>query len=261
MNGSFADKLLGSAPVIGTWQTFYSPYISEALCDMGFSFITVDLEHSPMDLYQAAQLVQTITLKGKAALVRLGSHDENVIKRVMDMGATGVIVANVKTAKEAASIVRAAKYPPFGTRGVGLSRAQKYGEAFSEYLEWNKGSGVVVAQIEHIDAIDNIDEILAVEGLNATLVGPYDLSGSMGYPGEFGREDVKAAVARYLEACKKYNMPAGYHVVSSDYNALVPFIDDGYKLLAFCFDAKFMIDGCKSAMSGINAYLEGKGVV
>lgn len=251
----------GEKPLIGTWQTLYSPSISEILCDMGFSFITIDLEHTPMDLAHAAHLIQIITLKGKTALVRLGSHDENIIKRVMDMGASGVIVANVKTAREAENVVKAAKYPPFGTRGVGLSRAQKYGEGFSEYLKWNEESGIVIAQIEHIDAIENIEEILAVKGLNGTLIGPYDLSGSMGCPGEFQREDVKAAVDTYLEACKKLNRPPGYHVVSSNHRDLIPFIEKGYKLLPFGFDAKFMIDMCKNALGGINAYLEGNGDV
>lgn len=244
--------------IIGTWQTLYSPEISEILCDMGFSFVTIDLEHSPMDLSHAARLIQVIILKGKTALVRLGSHDENIIKRVMDMGATGVIIANIKTAEDAEKIVKAAKYPPFGTRGVGLSRAQKYGEGFEEYLKWNAESGIVIAQIEHIDAIANIEEILSVKGLSGTMIGPYDLSGSMGYPGEFQREDVKEAVGRYLEACKKLNHPPGYHVVSSDSKDLIPYIEAGYKFLPFGFDAKFMIDMCKSSLSGVNAYLEGK---
>ena len=110
---------------------------------------------------------------------------------------------------------------------------------------------VIIAQIEHIDAVKNIDEIITVEGIDGTIIGPYDLSGSMGYPGEFEREDVKDAVETVLEQCKAHNVPSGFHVVDTDPKKLNEKIEAGCTFLAYGIDYFFMRDAAINGMNNI----------
>lgn len=183
------------------------------------------------------------------ALVRVSKNEEVVIKRILDMGADGIVVPMVCSSKDAKLAVDFAKYPPMGKRGVGLNRAQKYGTKFEEYKKWVNEELVIIAQIEHIDAVENIDDILQVEGIDGTIIGPYDLSGSMGYPGEFDREDVKDAVQKVLDRCKVHNIPSGFHVVDTNPEKLQVKIDQGCTFLAYGIDYFFMRDAAISGMS------------
>ena len=179
-------KIINRDITIGSWITVGNNAIAEILANVGFDWLVVDLEHTTISLEQAGELIRTIELSGVTSLVRLTSNDENQIKRVMDAGAQGIIVPMVKNTKDATSAVAATRYPPQGNRGVGLARAQKYGASFKEYLDWQSdvNSGpVVVVQIEHIDAVNNLKQILNVDGVDAFIIGPYDLSCSMGIPG------------------------------------------------------------------------------
>ncbi|HHB94596.1 MAG TPA: 2,4-dihydroxyhept-2-ene-1,7-dioic acid aldolase, partial [Campylobacterales bacterium] len=158
--------------------------------------------------------------------------------------------------EDAIQAVNYAKYPPFGKRGVGLYRATKYGTKFEEYKKWVEEELVIIAQIEHIDAINNIDDILEVEGIDGTIIGPYDLSGSMGYPGEFEREDVKDAVQKVLDRCKVFNIPSGFHVVDTEPEKLQSKIEQGCTFLAYGIDYFFMRDAVINGMNKIKKGLK-----
>ena len=155
------------------------------MASAGFDWLCVDMEHTVIDYYEAELLIATIQSKGLVPYVRVGENNANLIKRVMDIGAHGVIVPNVNSAEEARQAVESVKYPPSGSRGVGLYRAQRYGRKFKDYLQWLENESVVIIQIENIKAIDNIDEIFATKGIDAFLIGPYDLSASMNITAEF----------------------------------------------------------------------------
>lgn len=237
---------------LGTWLTIAHASVAEIMCDAGFDWIVIDLEHSATDLSELQRLIQVISLKGVTSLVRIGENNPNLIKRCLDCGAEGIIVAMVNTVEDAVKAVESAKYPPYGKRGVGLWRAQGYGFGFEQYKEENQKKGVVIAQIEHIDAIRNLEAILDVEGLDGTIVGPYDLSGSLGYPGEFERQDVKDALNRYEDICNSKGKPLGFHVVSSDWHDLKDYVKRGYKFLAFGLDAMFLGEKARGAAANIN---------
>lgn len=243
-------KLISGGLTVGSWITIESEEIAEIMSRMGFDWLTVDMEHSAIDLAAAQRLVRTIDLNGCCPLVRVGENDENLIKRVMDMGAHGVIVPMVKTADDARRAVESVKYPPEGKRGVGLSRAQGYGLSFTEYQRWLAKESVVVAIIEHIDALENLDEILSVDGIDATMIGPYDLSGSMGYPGQLERREVQEGIKRYLKACQKSGKPAGFHVVEPNKVILDQKIRAGCRFLAFGTDALFLARGIQGNLPG-----------
>ena len=248
------QKLKNNELTLGSWIMMGNAMSVEVMALAGFDWLVVDIEHTAIDLETTLSLISTIQANKMKALVRVSKNEEVVIKRVLDMGADGIIVPMVCSQEDAKLAVDFAKYPPVGKRGVGLNRAQKYGTKFEEYKKWVDEELVIIAQIEHIDAVNNIDDILQVEGIDGTIIGPYDLSGSMGFPGEFDREDVKEAVQTVLDRCKKYNMPSGFHVVDTNPEKLQVKIDQGCTFLAYGIDYFFMRD---AAIAGMNKLKEG----
>ncbi|ALV23656.1 aldolase/citrate lyase family protein [Campylobacter iguaniorum] len=246
---SLKNKLKNNQLTIGSWIMIGNPISVEVMALSGFEWLVIDIEHTSIGLDTVQALIATIQASGIKALVRVSKNEEVVIKRVLDMGADGIIVPMVCSKEDAIQAVNYAKYPPIGKRGVGLYRASKYGTNFEAYKKWVDEELVIIVQIEHIDAVDNIDEILQVEGIDATMIGPYDLSGSMGYPGEFEREDVKVAIQRTLDKCKQYNIPSGFHVVDTDPKKIQQKIDQGCRFLAYGIDYFFMRD---AAINGMN---------
>ena len=209
------------------------------------------MEHSPIGIDQTAELIAHIQGNGMQALVRVTKNEEVIIKRVLDAGADGIVVPMIKSKQEAEKAVSFTYYPPLGSRGVGLNRAQHYGEGFESYKKWLNDNIVIIAQIEHIDAIENLDEILSVEGIDGTIIGPYDLSGSMGFPGDYNRPDVKDALQSYITKVNKANKPLGYHVIESDSLFSIEKIQQGYSLIAFSIDFFFLGDRAKSELKKI----------
>ena len=235
-------KLENNAQSYGTWITLPHILIPEILAPAGFDWMVVDMEHSSIDLGDLLPMIISIEANGIVPLVRVGEHDPNLIKRVMDAGAYGVIVANVCSRNQAEQVVSAVKYPPAGSRGVGLYRAQKFGRGFEAYKKWLQEESVVIIQIEHIDAVANIDDIFSTPGLDGFLVGPYDLSGSLGKPGAFGDPAVKDALEQILAAARKHHLTAGFHSVSADPGEAAMRREQGYRFLAFSMDTIFLGD-------------------
>lgn len=225
---------------IGTWITLGNTGIAEILANAGFEWLVVDMEHSTISIEQAGELIRTIDLAGTVPLVRLTSNDINQIKRMMDAGAQGIVVPNVNSPAEAKDAVAATRYAPKGRRGVGLARAQQYGSGFNEYLEWQKDGPVVIVQIEHQAALDHLEEILSVSGVDGFIIGPYDLSCSMGIPGEFERPEFITAMQRILEAGLNSGCPAGLHIIEPDPNQLRQVIREGYRFIAYSVDIRML---------------------
>ncbi|SVC99141.1 uncharacterized protein METZ01_LOCUS351995, partial [marine metagenome] len=181
---------------IGSWIQIGHPAIAEIMASAGFDWLVVDLEHSAITLREAEDLIRVIDLKGVVPLVRLSSNNPEQIKRIMDAGSHGVIVPMVNTPEEAEMAVASVKYPPVGRRSFGLARAQGYGVRFEDYLAWQRENSLVIVQIEHINAVNCLESILSVEGVDAYFVGPYDLSGSLGIPGQFDHPEFLEAMDR-----------------------------------------------------------------
>lgn len=252
---SLKSKLASGHLTVGSWLTVDSENVAEIMAGMGFDWLAVDMEHSAIELGAAQRLVRIIELKGCCPLVRVGLNDMNWIKRVMDTGAHGVIVPMVKNAEDARRAVAAVRYPPSGERGVGFSRAQGYGVSFNAYSKWLAKESIVIAIIEHVDAMENLEEILSVDGLDATMIGPYDLSGSMGHPGEFDRKDFQVFLERYMKISRKFKKPAGFHVVEPDAAHLNGRIKEGYRFLGFGTAALFLARGIQEKLAGVKRKL------
>ncbi|PTR05091.1 2-dehydro-3-deoxyglucarate aldolase [Nitrosospira sp. Nsp5] len=249
------SKLARNALTIGSWVTLGHPAIAEIMAAAGFDWLVLDMEHSVLELSEVQMLIQVLDGQQCPAIVRLTSNHPDQIKRVMDAGAAGVMVPMVKTAADAEAAVQAVYYPPRGRRGVGLARAQGYGARFQEYRHWLEDNAIIVAMIEHIDAVNDIDSILSVPGIDAYIIGPYDLSGSMGRPGELDYPDVQSAIEKVREAGRRLGKPGGIHVVEPDPEALRRNIDAGFNFLGYGLDIRILDTLCRGHMQNIRASL------
>jgi 2-dehydro-3-deoxyglucarate aldolase len=256
---SLKDKIKANELTVGSWVTIANPAIVEIMATAGFEWLVVDMEHSSIDLYQAQILITTIQANNMKALVRVSKNEEVIIKRVLDMGADGIIVPMVNNAFEAGRAVDYAYYPPMGKRGVGLSRAQQYGYGFNSYKSWLESELVIIAQIEHKDAVKNIDKIISTEGIDGIIIGPYDLSASMGFPGEYQKNDVKEAIQKILDECASQKKPSGFHVIESNPTILMEKIQLGCSFLAFSIDFLFLGDLARSSMAELKKMVDEKG--
>lgn len=245
------QKLHNNQPTLGSWITLAHMSIPEIMAQAGFDWLVVDMEHSAIDFSEAQVLISQIEAHGMDPLVRVGENNPYLIKRVMDAGAYGVIVPMVNSKADAESAVNAVKYPPAGMRGVGLARAQKYGFGFDEYKEWLQAHSLVIVQIEHIKAIENLEDILRTPGVDGTIIGPYDLSGSLGWPGEFERSEVKAALERYERVCDALGKPKGFHVVQPDPEKTKAYLSRGYSFIAVGLDTLYLGHKCSEVMGEI----------
>lgn len=235
---------------IGSWITVNHMAIAEIMATAGFDWLCIDLEHSVIDYYGLQVLISTIQGKGVKAFARVGGNDAIIIKRVLDAGVDGIICPMINNKEDAEKLVSNVKYPPLGTRGVGLGRAQHYGldQGFEKYKNQKADQIEIIAQIEHHEGVRNMDEIASVEGIDGTFIGPYDLSGSMGKPGMYDDEDVKALIATYEEKAKASGKAMGFHVIQPDHTLLKEKVDKGYNFIAFSIDTLFLGMNCRKEL-------------
>ncbi|MBD3379368.1 MAG: 2,4-dihydroxyhept-2-ene-1,7-dioic acid aldolase [Candidatus Omnitrophica bacterium] len=250
--GKLKKTLKSKRPTLGSWITLPDTCIAEIMANAGFEWLVVDMEHSSIDISQAQKLIQTIDLAGRVPLARVGANDPLIIKRVMDAGAQGVIVPMVNTREDAEKAVEAVKYPPYGKRGVGLARAQGYGFDFDEYRELVNANSTVIVQIEHINAVENLEKILGVKGVDGFIIGPYDLSGSMGKPGRFEDPEVKKALRAVKKLMGRTGKSPGFHVVPPDSKMVDRRISEGYRFIAFSLDTVLLGAACRQCLSGVS---------
>jgi 2-keto-3-deoxy-L-rhamnonate aldolase RhmA len=238
-------ELLSSGDILcGTMVTLASSEVVEALAHIGFDWLFVDAEHSPLSAIAVRDIIQTAG--STPCLVRIASKEKVQIQQALDAGAAGIIVPSVNTAQDAQYIVDCVKYPPNGSRGIGLSRANTYGLRFYEYLEKANQELAVVIQAEHIDAVNNIETICSVEGIDGVFVGPYDLSASLNKTGLLDDKEVVSAIEHVRDVCMAKKMPLGFFGVdAADVSAKVA---EGFTLLCSGLDISFMTSGAQDTL-------------
>jgi len=242
------QKLKNNELTIGSWITISDPIIAEIMCQY-FDWLVVDMEHSTIGLSQMQNLVRLIESKDCAPLVRVPENNPTIIKRVLDAGARGVIVPMINSKEDAQKALNAVYYPPRGTRGVGLARAQNYGFSFDTYKEWLEKEVTVIAQIEHITAIENLHSILQTD-IDGIIIGPYDISASMGHPGAFCRTEYKQNIDRILDISSKCKKTIGIHIIQP-YAKEFKTLDKRYKFIAFSLDTLFFGSKIRDEIDGI----------
>jgi len=245
---SLKSKLRNNELTIGTWLSLAHPAIAEIMVKAGFDWVTIDLEHTVITTREAEEMIRVIDLGGSVPLVRLSSNDSVQIKRMMDAGASGVIVPMVNSLEDVERAVSAVHYPEKGTRGVGLARAQGYGTTFQGNLDWLKNEAVIIVQIEHINAVENIEAILSCDDVDGYIIGPYDLSASMGLHGQFEHPDIVVALKKIREVGAALKKPGGLHIVEPNPEELKSRIKEGFQFLAYSVDFRMLDVACRTGI-------------
>ena len=237
-------KLRKGGHTIGSWMQIPHPSVAEIMGQAGFEWVAVDMEHGAICTHQLPDLFRALELGGTLPLVRLAEGKAKDCKQALDAGAGGVIVPMVESAGQLRAIHEACCWPPVGTRGVGFSRANLFGKFFSEYQDEAR-SPLLVAMIENIRAVEELPEILAVNGLDAILIGPYDLSSSMGVTAKFDDQDFLSAMNKIKRLSDEASKPCGLHIVEPSSEELKQRIMEGYRFLAYSIDAVFLYKGAQ----------------
>lgn len=233
------NRLVGGSPSIGSWLQIPHASIAEIMGQAGYEWVAVDMEHGAVSAHQLPDIFRALELGDTLPLARLAQGRPTECKQALDAGAGGVIVPMIESADQLQMVREACCWPPSGKRGVGFSRANLFGKHFDEYQE-EAQRPLLIAMIEHIRAIDNLESILSVEGLDAIMIGPYDLSGSMGMTAEFHRQEFQDAMQQVLSVCLEHKVPAGVHVVTPDPEVLSQRLKEGYRWIAYSIDTVFL---------------------
>jgi len=242
-------RSLGSGGVsIGSWIQLPSASVAEIMGQAGYDWIAVDLEHGAISLHQLPDLFRALELGGTLPMARLSEGSPTACKQALDAGAGGVIVPMVESAEQLAGTVAACRWPPAGIRGVGFSRANLFGRRFEAYSA-EAQAPLLVAMIEHSRAVERIDEILQVDGLDAILIGPYDLSASLGLTGQFDAPEFVTTMDRIRVQCAARSVPCGVHVVQPEPVMLKLRLQEGYRFLAYAIDSVFLTKSSGNPLS------------
>jgi 2-dehydro-3-deoxyglucarate aldolase len=198
--------------VFGSWVSFSHPSITEIFTAQDFDFHAIDMEHTTISLEQAQRIIAASQSSGVPCLPRPVSHSNDYIKPLLDSGADGIIAPLIHDHTSSQQIIDQIKFPPEGMRSFGVNRAHGYGSTFDKYLgEWNSRS-IYIAQIESITAVKNIDSIISNPDLDGVMVGPYDMSGSLGVPGQTQHPKMLEAEKRVIEACEQAGKSCGTQI-------------------------------------------------
>ncbi len=238
--------------MIGTVVTLPCPQTAEILAYAGFDWLWIDAEHSPLQMGEIQGILQTIGDRC-AGVVRIPATGEVYIKKALDIGAAGLIAPHVDTVEIAERLVRYAKYPPLGERSIGVSRAHAYGLQFDDYMKHANTKIAVIIQIEHVNGARNIEAILDVAGVDAVMIGPYDLSGSLGKPGEIDDPEVQGLIKGVHRACLKRKKPIGIFAPNADMARR--FINQGFSLIAVSVDTMMLAKSARELLAGMKGKL------
>lgn len=235
--------------VINGWLAIPSSFSAEVMAHCGWDSLCIDIQHGLVDYQTATTMMQAISTTPVTPLVRVPWNDPAIIMKCLDAGAYGVICPLINTAEDARRLVGACRYPPLGYRSLGPIRAQIYGGP--DYSEKANDEIVVLAMIETVAGVENIDSILAVEGLDGIYIGPADLSLSFGFPGRMDPTEPKivAAMDKVLERCKATGRKCGVHVGSTDYAKQM--IAKGYDLVTILSDNRILMQAAQAAVKAV----------
>jgi len=230
-------KQLGEREIVfAAWTSFGHPSLSEVFSKMGVDFVGIDLEHSTISLEQAQQIIAVCHSSETLALPRIASHNMEMVKRVLDSGADGIIAPMVSQPPEVEKLIGWCKFPPLGERSYGVAAAQGYGFDFEEYTRsWNESS-ILIIQIESIQGVKNVKELLNFEEVDGAMIGPYDISGSLGVPGQLDHPDVKEACKEVISACQESGKSCGVHLVEPSLKSVQNAFSDGYTFVVLASD-------------------------
>ena len=244
------ELLKAGKPAFGVLMQLPSPPAAEVLAQAGFDWLWIDMEHGPLNLETVHRMIQATKGTDTVPIVRVPWNLHWLAKPILDMGAMGVIMPSVMTPEEAMEAVRALRYPPEGLRGFGPGfAALRWGLSVPEYVKMANQEIMAILLIEQIGAVDRINEILSVPGIDVIMIGPYDLSGSMGLLGQVTHPKVEEAIDRVLAAAQKAKIPAG--ILALTPGEINRRLDQGFQFLIVGTDTGFLAGGAKNILGQI----------
>ncbi|MEA4935313.1 2-dehydro-3,6-dideoxy-6-sulfogluconate aldolase [bioreactor metagenome] len=238
-------KLEQNQLALGAWIMSNSAVSAEIMSQAGFDWVCVDAEHSQVTKETALEMFRAIELHGAEPFVRISLNDEVEMKKYLDMGARGIIVPMIKSYEEVRRAITFIKYPPQGTRSYALPRCTGYGEWSNEYFKKANDEIFIAIMIEHIDSIQDLDKIFSCPEINAVFVGPYDLSGSMGIPGEFDNPKFIGVIDLINRKAVEHRITMGFHEVHPTPEKINKLVESGVRFIACGIDTIFLIEKSK----------------
>lgn len=238
MRNPLKRRLKSGKQTLGVWMTVESPIVTELLSTLGFDWFVFDTEHAPLDIYQVQTLMQAMRGEGTTPLVRVVWNDLVAIKRALDIGAYGVVIPWVNNKEEAEMAVKACRYAPRGLRGCGPRRAAMFDP---DYLKTADEEVLIIAQIEAREAVENIGEILSVDGIDVSYIGPGDLSASYGHMGDMSHPEVQEAIDRVFDASVAAGVATGVHMGAG--KTIMDRVKKGYNFICVGNDLQFFRSG------------------
>ncbi len=231
-------------PCFGTWISSSSPVALDALKGLGFEWFVIDTEHAPVNPETLAAMVSLLAGAGPTPLVRVGDVDQYLIKQALDAGAPGVLVPLVSSATQAKAAVSFAKYPPLGVRGAAAAAASRYGTELASYLRSANQETLVGVQIETRPALEELDAIAAVDGVDLLCVGPQDLTLNLGLLDDRKNPKVREAMRSVVVACERHGKVPGTLVIDPEEKRTA--IDLGFRFISLASDVRFLLDGARA---------------
>jgi len=245
------NNTLDKSYTIGSWLQIGDPEFTSMMIQSGFDFLVIDMEHGSITEGDLPALFQVFNGTDCIPMVRVANNDSIFIRRALDLGAKGIIVPGVKSKEDVTKAENAIYYPPKGERGIGYSKANNYGIGFNEYFKSSNDDVLFAVQIEHEVAVKNINEIFSSDNIDSYIIGPYDLTGSMGIVGEFDNPNYLNNLDIIKKSAVKNGIRSGIHVVSPEVNQLKTAINEGYEFIAYSTDALLMYDRCKTDLNSV----------
>ncbi|MDF1683507.1 MAG: aldolase/citrate lyase family protein [Legionellaceae bacterium] len=238
-------SLKSGGTTVGSWIQIPHASVAEIMGNAGYDWVAVDMEHGSISHHQLPDIFRALELGDTLPMARLAEGSPKECKQALDAGSGGIIVPMIESAEQLQAVRDACRWPSAGTRGVGFSRANLFGQDFKAYQE-EAQAPLLVAMIEHVRAVENLSSILAVDGLDAIMIGPYDLSASLGLTAQFEHANFKAAMQQICEHAKQANIPVGVHVVQPSNDELEQRITEGYRFIAFSIDAVILHENAQN---------------
>jgi 2-keto-3-deoxy-L-rhamnonate aldolase RhmA len=251
MRNFVKEKLKAGKPSVGTWIEMNDPDVAEQLAMVGFDWLVFDVEHGLFTMPDVQRMMQAMGSADTIPMVRVPVNEPVYFKWALDIGAHGIIVPWVNSKEEAMKAVESCKYPPQGHRGCGPRRASRYYADIADYVKVANEDILVVVMIESQMALDNINEILSVKGVDAAFIGPDDLSLNLGIFQQRDHPKFRSALNKVLEACKNHGVAPGMHCNERNINEA---ISQGFQFCALNDDDTFLTMGARSCLHGVKGY-------
>lgn len=245
-NCALRQRLTAGETALGLWVTLEAPTITELACELGFDYVVIDAEHGHLDFKEILEHLRATRGSEITPLVRVAGIEQGLIKRVLDLGAAGILVPQVESAAEVERAIRFAKYPPWGVRGLGGERATGWGLRMAEAATANEAT-MVIPLLETVAAAACLEDILAVRGVDAVQFGPADFSSSSGYIGQWKGPGVAEQLLRCKDTIRAHGIPCG--ILATDIEDSQRRAAQGFQLIALASDTGLLIRGARQALA------------